>query len=673
VIDDATERSRAEAALLESRARYRDLFGCITDAVIVTDLERQVVEVNPAFSRIFGYSMDEARGLHARSLYAEHGDFQKAGAMLARIRALDDEARQAGGAGGAPELPRTQVWRALCRHKSGRAFPVESSFSAMRSPAGQITGWVVVARDVTQRVWREDELRRSQQLLQAIVDGATAAIYVKDPGGRFLLVNERFAALVGRRAEEIVGQLDDDVYPPEMSERFRAGDRQAIALRSAVETEEEIVRDGAARTYLAVRFPLFDPDGEIFALGGTATDVTDRKRLEMQLRQAQKMEAIGQLAGGVAHDFNNLLTAILGYTQLLALALKSRPDLLPHVEEVRRAGERAAALTRQLLAFSRDQVLQPCIVHLDAAVADVLTLLRRLIGEQIELVTVLGAGPGRILVDPGQVEQLIVNLAVNARDAMPEGGRLVIETAEVELDSLYTHHHPEARPGPYVRLTMSDTGHGMDAETRSHIFEPFFTTKPQGKGTGLGLSTVYGVVLQSGGQIEVYSEPGRGSSFKVYFPRAAAEAGDPVLAAGAAGAALPSGSETVLLLEDEAPLRSLIRTVLESGGYTVLEEVGAEAALALARRHAGPIHLVLTDVVMPGMSGPDVAAQLATVRPEARILFMSGYSGSVMGHRNILPPRAQLLEKPFTAEGLLQRVREVLGGGVRSQEQEQPA
>ncbi len=388
-------------------------------------------------------------------------------------------------------------------------------------------------------------------------------------------------------------------------------------------------------------------------------DVSERHRQEAQLRQAQKMEVVGQLAGGVAHDFNNLLTIILGYAGLVAAQLGDRPELRRQVEEVARAGERGASLTRQLLAFSRQLPLQPRIVDLNAVVAGVETMLRRLIGEHVELAIRLQAVAGRVLVDPGLIEQVIVNLAVNARDAMPGGGGVMIETADVERDAPCVEEPAGCLPGPYVLLTVSDSGTGMDAATRARIFEPFFTTKEPGKGTGLGLATVFGIVQQSGGCIEVNSEPGQGSSFKVYLPRAASDLQAPE-PPSAARAERRGGAETVLVLEDEPALRELVRTLLEGAGYTVLVADGIAASLALVERHPSPIHLLLTDVVMPGLSGPEAAARLLAVRPEARVLYMSGYAGDPIGRRGMLPAGAALLLKPFTAASLLRMVQEVL-------------
>ncbi|HVR08686.1 MAG TPA: PAS domain-containing protein [Thermoanaerobaculia bacterium] len=502
------------------------------------------------------------------------------------------------------------------------------------------------------------ELRRSQELVQAIVDGAAAEVYVQDGDGRFLLVNRRFEARLGRPREAVIGRRDEELYPAEASARRRARHREVLAAVAPRKFEEEVGVGPRRQTYLVVEFPLLDLAGQPYAVCGIATDVSAGKRLEAQLRQSQKMEAIGQLAGGVAHDFNNLITAILGYSRLAADRLGGQPELGSYVGQVVRAGERAAALTQQLLAFSRNQALRPQVVEMNAVVAAVETLLRRLIGEDIELVTALDPDCGRTLADPGQLEQAIVNLAVNGRDAMAGGGTLSLATANVELDAFYSSRHADARPGPHVVLAVSDTGHGMDAETRSHIFEPFFTTKEVGRGTGLGLATVYGIVRQGGGHVEVYSEPGQGAVFKLYFPRVGVEEAS-AAADGEAPAMLPRGAETVLLVEDDELLRDFLRLLLEQAGYTVFCETSAASALERAPG-AAAIDLVLTDVVMPGMSGPELAARLAAILPAARVLYMSGYTADVIARRSLLPPGAPFLEKPFSEDQLLRTVRQVL-------------
>jgi signal transduction histidine kinase/CheY-like chemotaxis protein len=382
------------------------------------------------------------------------------------------------------------------------------------------------------------------------------------------------------------------------------------------------------------------------------------RRTEAQLRQAQKMEAVGRLAGGIAHDFNNLLTTILGTCDLLLEELPREKQWREDVEEIRKAGDRAASLTRQLLAFSRKQVIEAETINLNETVASVSSMLRRLIGEDIELITRLEPALGMIRADSGQLEQVLMNLAVNARDAMPSGGALIIETANVQIegDQDRTAGIP---PGPYVMLAVSDNGIGMDAETQSHIFEPFFTTKEQGKGTGLGLATVYGIVRQSGGYVSVYSEPGIGATFKVYLP----PVHDIPTPRTITLVAPRGGSETILVAEDEPAVRNLARRVLESHGYEVMVASNAEEALARSREFAGRIHLLLTDVIMPGMSGSQLADHISTEREDSRVLFMSGYTDTAISHHGVLGPGIWYLQKPFSPVGLAEKVREVLDSG----------
>jgi two-component system, cell cycle sensor histidine kinase and response regulator CckA len=384
----------------------------------------------------------------------------------------------------------------------------------------------------------------------------------------------------------------------------------------------------------------------------------ERSRLEEQLQQAQKMEAVGRLAGGVAHDFNNLLTVINGYSQLILDRLPADDPMRTHASQIKNAGDRAASLTRQLLAFSRKQVLAPQVLDMNRVVAGIDKMLRRLIGEDIELATVCHPHLSRVKADPGQIEQVIMNLAVNARDAMPQGGRLTIETDNVDLDTNYPGQRTVIVPGAYVMLAVSDTGTGMSPETKSRIFEPFFTTKEQGKGTGLGLATVYGIVKQSGGYIWVYSEPGKGTTFKIYLPHAegvAEEAKEVEERSRAAG-----GSETVLVVEDNEAVLSFVRGVLKARGYTLLEASGSEEALKVMESYSEPIHLLLTDVVMARMSGPELAAKLAPLHPEARVLYMSGYTDDAIVHHGVLDAGTYFLQKPFISETLTRKIREVL-------------
>lgn len=386
----------------------------------------------------------------------------------------------------------------------------------------------------------------------------------------------------------------------------------------------------------------------------------ERRQLEKQLLLAQKMEAIGQLAGGVAHDFNNLLTVIISYSELLLQRLAPGEPLRAQVEEIQKAGDRAAALTRQLLAFSRRQVLAPQVLDLNAVLENIHKMLERLIGEDINLVSACARGLGRVKADPSQIEQVIMNLAANARDAMPKGGKLTIETADVELGEDYARNHAAFQPGRYVMLAISDTGMGMDKETQTHIFEPFFTTKELGKGTGLGLATVYGIVKQSGGCIWVYSEPGRGSTFKIYFPRLDAQ-----VESSRPGLELPvvlsQGTERILWVEDEPAVRALVQEILQSRGYTLLVAKHGEEALRLAEEHRGQIDLLLTDVVMPGMTGPDLLQRLKQTNPAMKVLYVSGYADTARIHHGMLNSQDPFLQKPFTPQSLAHKIREVLG------------
>jgi signal transduction histidine kinase/CheY-like chemotaxis protein len=394
-------------------------------------------------------------------------------------------------------------------------------------------------------------------------------------------------------------------------------------------------------------------------------DTDERKRVEQQLRQAQKMEAVGRLAGGVAHDFNNLLTAITGYSDLMLRRLGEEDSLRSNVEEIRKAASRATALTRQLLAFSRKQMQQLKILNLNSIVSELDKMLQRLIGEDIQLTTTLDPQLGQTKADPGQIEQVIMNLVVNARDAVSMGGKITIETANVYLNNEYVQSHLGARAGRYVMLAVSDTGAGMDDETKSHIFEPFFTTKEAGKGTGLGLATVYGIVKQSNGYISVESEVGQGTAFKVYLPRVD-EAAEPLtLSSLAPEKPARRRTETVLLAEDEEVVRNLTRQVLEMNGYKVLEAANGGAALMLCEEHKGPIHLLITDVVMPEMSGRKLAERLSAVRPNMRVLYMSGYTDEAIIRHGVLDEGTEFIQKPFTPESLAHKINELLGASHR--------
>ena len=442
---------------------------------------------------------------------------------------------------------------------------------------------------------------------------------------------------------------------------FRSDDLAVMDSLTPRLIPEEAITDasGALRYLKTIKRPLVDANGRADQVLVVSTDITERRRLGEQLLQSQKMEAVGQLAGGVAHDFNNLLTVITSYSALLLGDLAEGDPRREDVTEIKQAADRAAGLTRQLLAFSRKQVLQPRMLDLNQVVAGTEKMLRRLIGEDIDLVTVEGSNLGLVHADAGQIEQVIVNLAVNARDAMPGGGRLTIETANVELAADVASRRLDTRAGAYVMLAVTDTGTGIPSDALPHIFEPFFTTKERGKGTGLGLATVHGIVKQSGGDVWLYSEPGQGTTFKVYLPLMEGDAST-VAPEGARRAVAPRGTETVLLVEDDAALRQLARRVLEGQGYVVVEATNGRHALEACDGYSGRIDLVLTDVVMPELGGRAVAERLAERWPSVRLLYMSGYTDDDVVRRGVLDTRAAFLQKPFTPEVLARKVREVL-------------
>ena len=508
----------------------------------------------------------------------------------------------------------------------------------------------------------QEGLRRSEINFRSLVTNAPYGICRCDAAGTILSANPALVSILGYESPgELVGQNLVTLHadPQQwflVADYFRAArdfqglhsewvrkNRSTVTVRLSGRT----IRDEDSKTF----FELF------------AEDVSEQRMLEQQLRQSQKMEAVGRLAGGIAHDFNNLLMVISGYAEFLLDRIGAEPTVRTPAQEIASAANRATALTRQLLAFSRKQMLAPKVLDLNAVVTENLKLLTRLIGEDIHLVMIPGAELGAVRADPSQIEQVIMNLAVNARDAMPQGGRLTIETANETLSESYARIHTPVEPGEYVRLTISDTGMGMDTETLSHVFEPFFTTKGV-KGTGLGLSTVYGIVKQSGGYIWVNSEPGRGTAFKIYLPRVTSTGEFAEYPASAPIPEISTGHETILLVEDETNVRQLTRYYLQGQGYNVLEAAEPASAIQISSAHSGPIHLLLTDVVMPGMNGRQLAQSILASRPETRVLYMSGYTENVIGHNGTLDVNVNLLQKPFALSALKTKVREVLDTAI---------
>ncbi|HEY8148204.1 MAG TPA: PAS domain S-box protein [Vicinamibacteria bacterium] len=644
ILHDITERRRAEEALRRSEARMKSVLDAALDAVIMMDEQGLVVSWNSRAEDLFGFATDEAIGRTLSELI-----------IPLRYRADHTRGLKAFLATGeGPVIGRRVELSALRR--DGSEFPVELTVTVLKEgPTFYFNAFVA---DITERKRAEQVHRASEEQYRLLFENNPHPMWVHDVDTlAFLAVNDAAVSHYGYTRDEFLSMTALDIRLPEDVPAFKK------------EYDERRATHGTASFISTVPYRHRKKDGTLIqvdiaanaiAFAGRearlvlATDVTEKALLQAQLVKAQKMEAVGQLAGGVAHDFNNLLGVITGYSELLMRELPAGSRERKRAEEVKRASDRAAALTRQLLAFSRRQVLQPKVLDLNEVVADVEKMMRRLISESIQIVTVATATLGKVRADAGQMEQVIMNLAINARDAMPSGGRLLIETGNIELDETYVRTHPEARVGPHVMLAVSDTGHGMDAKMMARIFEPFFTTKEEGKGTGLGLATVYGIVRQSGGTVNVYSEPGQGSTFRVYLPRIE---GDVATKADTAVVAAPGGTETVLLVEDAEALRLLVRELLDNAGYKVLDADSPDKALSMVESTPGPIHLLLTDMVMPRMNGQELARRIAALKPEARVVFMSGYSDQAMGDQGTLPPGALFLQKPFTVDALLKIIR----------------
>jgi PAS domain S-box-containing protein len=631
---DLTDRQRTREAL----ALFRTLVDRANDAIEVVDpVTARFLDVNERACLDHGYTRAEYLTLTVPQIDPLF--------TPERFAALMDEMRGTG----------SRVIASEHRRKNGTTFAVEINLTYIQLDRDYL---LAVVRDVSERRRAERALLESHTLLNAVVDGTSDAVFVKDLNGRYLLMNAAGAAMLGRTADGVIGEDDWTLFGRDAAPSIVEHDRQVMASGGRHLFEERITENGATRIYQSTKNVYRDAQGQIVGLIGVARDVTDQKRLEEQFRQAQKMEAIGRLAGGIAHDFNNLLTVINGYGDLVFSQLEAGDPNRELLAEVLKSSERASHLTRQLLAFSRKQMLQPQVVGLNALLDELRKLMVPLIGEDIDLIFVPDRDLDLVKVDPAQFEQAIINLVVNARDAMPAGGRLLIETRNAVVEAGTVTDSRDVRPGDYVMVAVTDSGQGIDPGTRARIFEPFFTTKGPGQGTGLGLAMVYGFVKQSGGHIEVYSEPGHGTTFKVYLPRA--EQGTATARAVTTVLEVPRGTETVLLVEDEAGVRNLSRFVLASNGYTVLEARGGAEALAVAETHPGGIDLLVTDVVMPGTSGRQLADALHLVRPATRVLFMSGYTDEAVLRHGVTDASPAFLQKPFSPIGLARKVREVL-------------
>ncbi len=643
---DITEQRKARELLEKAQYQNELILQCAGEGVCGVDRKGRCTMVNPAAAELTGWGRNELLGQEMHKVW-HHSRVD------GTPYAVEDCPVSAVFRDGVPRRVSDEVfWR-----KDGSCFPVEYVATPMLE-GDEIVGAVVTFRDVTREHHARRVLRDSESRYRLLVENASYAIFRTSSDGRFLDANQALAKMLGYSSKDELLSLNirESIYVnPEQRDPLV---HETITHGRVEGREVEWKRkDGTALAVQLSARMVRDAGGYYFE--GIAENITERRVLETQLRQAQKMEAVGRLAGGVAHDFNNLLMVIKGHSELLLERTAPEHPDFRKVDQIKKAADRAASLTRQLLAFSRMQVMQPRVIDLNATVIEMGKMLPRLIGEDIELAILTKSDLGRVKADPGQIEQVILNLSVNARDAMPNGGKLVIETANADLDEGYARVHPPLVPGSFVMLAVSDTGIGMDAATQAHIFEPFFTTKDKGKGTGLGLATVYGVVKQSGGYIWAYSEAGRGTSFKIYLPRVSES--PEIERDKRPHEEPPRGQGTILLAEDEKDVREVAREFLELSGYTVLEAKDGAEAVEVAAKHSGDIDLLLTDMVMPGMSGREVSARLTAMRAGLRVIYMSGYTEyAALRHGEDEPDRI-MLQKPFTRAVLVQTVHKVLG------------
>jgi two-component system, cell cycle sensor histidine kinase and response regulator CckA len=646
---------RMRRSLIRGEELFRLISENAADMIAVVDMDGRRVFNSFSYEKVLGYSLEELK--KSSSFEQIHPEDRE------KVREAAEEARRTG-------VGRPLEYRV--RHKDGTWRVLESTASVIRNSKGDPENMVIVNRDITERKRSAEALRRSEAGFRSVVEDAPYGIYRARLSGELVLVNSALAKMLGYSSQEelLRVNLAGSVY--RLAVEHEKLNQVLLHQESFKDLEVEWKRkDGAPITVRCSGCSIKDETGAVAYMEVFAEDVTERRALERQLRMAQKMEAVGRLSGGIAHDFNNLLGVIIGYSQVLKRSLGPDTASFEHAQEIEKASQRAVSLTRQLLAFSRQQVLEPVVLNLNTLLSDMEKMLPRLIGEDIALKLELDTSLSQVKADPSQIEQVILNLAVNARDAMPDGGKLLIQTANVNLDTAYTHNHPGSRPGSYVMLRVTDTGTGIDPEIQSQIFEPFFTTKERDKGTGLGLATVYGVVKQSGGYIAVDSEKGKGASFSVYLPRLEQPAAH---SAPAVAARMNTrGSETILLVEDAEPLRKLAAMFLQESGYRILSAPDGQQALQMARQNPGPIHLLLTDVVMPGMNGRVLGERLAASQPGMKVLYMSGYTDSFIAGHGVLEAGTHLLHKPFTQETLTRKVRELLDANRDSAEKQQTA
>ena len=635
-----------EKQLKNAEQKYMDIVDNSTNIIQSVDTNGFILLMNKKGCELLGYFREEIIGRHIKEIYASE--------TWENMEKGFKELKQKG---------TLFVGDGKMLKKNGETIDVEIQSLSIYDNNGNFVRTRSIIRDVTEHKKLESLILQEKQDWENLFNTITDMITIHDNDFNIIRANKAAEKILNlpildkNKAKCYKYYHGKDCNPP--------GCPSCQAIKTGKFTNFEIF-EPHLNMWLEIRaIPRIDENNLTIGLIHIVRDITERKKIEQTLKkteqqflQSQKMEAVGRLAGGIAHDFNNLLTVIKGYTELLLMGFDENDSRKDSADEIKKAADRAASLTRQLLAFSRKQVFQSKDLNINTLVSDMTKMLHRLIGEDIELVTSLSSELGFVNADPGQLEQVILNIVVNARDAMPKGGKLIIETANVELDETYSQEHIGIKPGQYVMLAISDTGHGIPEDIRSHIFEPFFTTKEKDKGTGLGLSTVYGIIKQSGGYIWLYSEPDKGTSFKIYFPQIKEVIKESALTS--APVELQKGNETILLVEDDDMVRNLIRLILEKNGYTVLEAGNAEKVTFLCKQHKGKINIMVSDVIMPKISGPQLFKKVAPLRPDMKVLYMSGYTDEAIVRHGVLEAGINFIQKPFTPDSIIRKIHEVL-------------
>jgi PAS domain S-box-containing protein len=639
---EITAYGNTDPRLQSSEEKFNAIFDYADLGIAMLDYKGYMIRANPTFQRLLSFKDDSLTNLAIEKLFRSE--------EAASISLIRDEIFQ-----GRRKLFKAE---ASLQRADGSSLQADLTFSPVHDQAGKVQHIMIMVNDLTPRKKAEAALRRSEDRYRRFFNDDLTGDYLATVDGRIIVCNMAFCRIFGfpnieeAKQSSIIKLFTDPQQLLSLLaeiQKIRRLDNYELKLQSC---------QGEPRYLIANIVGLFDARNQLTGIRGYLFDISPYKKIESQFMQAQKLGAIGRLAGGVAHDFNNLLSVINGYSQLALEKISESDPLRVQVEMIFKSGQRAEALTRQLLAFSRRQMLQPKIMDLNEQICDLEKLLNRVIGEDIQLVVRIHPALARIKADPSQMEQVIMNLALNARDAMPEGGVLTIETNHITLSDHYIRHHPTMQPGSYVMLAVSDTGTGMSSEVQARIFEPFFTTKPEGQGTDLGLSTVYGIVKQYGGFTWVYSEVGKGATFKIYLP--VAESHPVALKSTIAEDASLEGSETILIAEDDGNVRVMVESLLSEQGYSVLTAQNGDEALKIAARHPSTIHLMITDVMMPEMNGNDLARQLSNARPEMKVLYVSGYTDDAITYHHLLDSDAHFLQKPFDTDELVLRIRQML-------------